>query len=100
MAVKVALITDGRFSGGTRGACVGHISPEAADKGPIAALVEGDIIHIDIPRRKLTVELSAAEIRRRLKKLPKFELKINNGYLGRYAQLVSSANTGAVLRNP
>ena len=97
---KVALITDGRFSGGTRGACVGHISPEAADKGPIAALVEGDIIHIDIPRRKLTVELSAAEIRRRLKKLPKFELKIKNGYLGRYAQLVSSANTGAVLRNP
>ena len=96
----MALITDGRFSGGTRGACVGHISPEAADKGPIAALVEGDIIHIDIPRRKLTVELSAAEIRRRLKKLPRFELKIKHGYLGRYAQLVSSANTGAVLRNP
>ncbi len=97
---SVALITDGRFSGGTRGACVGHISPEAADRGPIAALVNGDIIHVDIPQRELRVELSAAELQQRLKKLPKFELKIKHGYLGRYARMVTSANTGAVLGDP
>ncbi len=97
---SVALITDGRFSGGTRGACVGHISPEAADRGPIAALVNGDIIHVDIPQRELRVELSTAELQQRLKKLPKFELKIKHGYLGRYARMVTSANTGAVLRDP
>ncbi len=97
---SVALITDGRFSGGTRGACVGHISPEAADRGPIAALVNGDIIHVDIPQRELRVELSTAELQQRLKKLPKFELKIKHGYLGRYARMVTSANTGAVLGDP
>lgn len=96
---KVALITDGRFSGGTRGACIGHVSPEAAENGPIAALKNGDIITIDIPNRKLNVELSDDEIQKRLKSLPVFEPKIKRGYLGRYARMVSSANTGAVLKN-
>jgi dihydroxy-acid dehydratase len=97
---KVALLTDGRFSGGTRGACVGHISPEAADNGPIAALKEGDIISINIPENKLTVDLSDAEIEERLKNIPSFQLKIKKGYLARYARMVSSANTGAVLQVP
>ena len=95
---KVALITDGRFSGGTRGACIGHISPEAADRGPIAAIKEGDLIHINIPEKSLNVELSDEEIKSRLNKLPEFEPKIKNGYLGRYARMVTSANTGAVLK--
>lgn len=95
---KVALITDGRFSGGTRGACIGHISPEAADLGPIAAINEGDTIHINIPEKSINVELSDEEIQSRLDALPTFEPKIKNGYLGRYARMVTSANTGAVLR--
>ncbi|UCH62597.1 MAG: dihydroxy-acid dehydratase [Fidelibacterota bacterium] len=94
---KVALITDGRFSGGTRGACIGHISPEAAERGPLAALRNGDIIHIDIPDHRLAVELSDEEIETRLSNLPPFELKIQTGYLGRYARMVTSANTGAVM---
>jgi len=94
---KVALITDGRFSGGTRGACIGHISPEAAVCGPIAALQEGDTIHVNIPEKSLNVELTDEEIRLRLEALPKFEPKITHGYLGRYARMVTSANTGAIL---
>ena len=94
---KVALITDGRFSGGTRGACIGHISPEAADKGPIAAIQNGDIISIDIPNKKIDVELSNEEINKRLNSLPPFEPKIKSGYLARYTKMVSSANKGAVL---
>ena len=94
---KVALITDGRFSGGTRGACIGHVSPEAAEKGPLAALHSEDIIHIDIPGHRLSVELSDEEIEARLNELPPFELKIKSGYLGRYARMVTSANTGAVM---
>ncbi|AFN73484.1 dihydroxy-acid dehydratase [Melioribacter roseus P3M-2] len=94
---KVALITDGRFSGGTRGACIGHISPEAAVRGPIAALRNGDIISIDIPNYKLNVELSQEEIERRLAELPPFEPKIRKGYLARYSKMVTSANTGAIL---
>ena len=94
---KVALITDGRFSGGTRGACIGHVSPEAADRGPIAALKNGDIISIDIPGRKLDVELSGKELEERLSRLKPFELKIKKGYLARYAKMVTSANTGAIL---
>ncbi|MGE5682578.1 MAG: dihydroxy-acid dehydratase [Bacillota bacterium] len=97
---KVALLTDGRFSGGTRGACIGHISPEAAEKGPIAALMNGDIINIDIPGNLLEVEISEDEIMQRLKALPEFIPKIRRGYLGRYSQMVSSANTGAILKNP
>jgi dihydroxy-acid dehydratase len=95
---KVALITDGRFSGGTRGACIGHISPEAAEKGPIAAIENGDIIHVDISKKILMVELSDEIIQSRLDNLPKFEPKITNGYLGRYARMVTSANTGAILK--
>jgi len=96
---KVALITDGRFSGGTRGACIGHISPEAAEGGPIAALQNGDIIRIDLNKRTLNVDLKDEEIKRRLAALPPFVPKIKRGYLARYAKMVSSANTGAILKN-
>ncbi len=95
---KVALITDGRFSGGTRGACIGHISPEAADRGPIATIQEGETIHVNIPGKSINVELSDEEIQARLDALPEFEPKIKTGYLGRYARMVTSANTGAVLK--
>jgi len=97
---RVALITDGRFSGGTRGACIGHVSPEAADKGPIAALKNGDLVVIDIPDKKLSVELSDLEIQNRLHRLPLFQPKIKKGYLARYAHMVTSANNGAVLKVP
>jgi len=93
---EVALITDGRFSGASRGAAIGHVSPEAAAQGPIAALQEGDIIEIDIPGRRLSVRLSQKEIKQRLAAVPKFEPKIKTGYLARYAELVSSADKGAV----
>ena len=96
---EVALITDGRFSGGTRGAAIGHVSPEAASGGPIAALTEGDIINIDIPGGKLEVELSDEEMRNRLSGLGSFEPKVKTGYLRRYAEKVSSASTGAVFRD-
>lgn len=97
---KVALLTDGRFSGGTRGACIGHISPEAASGGPIAAVQPGDIVHLNLLERTLNVELSDEEIERRLSDLPPFQLKISKGYLGRYSRMVTSANFGAVLRIP
>jgi dihydroxy-acid dehydratase len=96
MDKEVALITDGRFSGGTRGAAIGHVSPEAAEKGPIAALREGDVININIPDHKLEVELSQEELGQRLASLPSFEPKIKTGYLKRYSDIVSSASTGAV----
>ncbi len=96
MDSKVALITDGRFSGGTRGAAIGHISPEAAEKGPIAALRNGDIIDINIPGHKLEVELSQKELIRRLASLPAFEPRVKAGYLKRYSDKVSSASAGAV----
>ena len=92
----VALITDGRFSGATRGSSIGHISPEAAANGPIAALKEGDIIEIDIPNKKLNVKLSEEEIKARIEKLGDFKPKISTGYLARYARFVSSADKGAV----
>ncbi|HWR00373.1 MAG TPA: dihydroxy-acid dehydratase [Chlorobaculum sp.] len=95
---SVALITDGRFSGGSRGACIGHVSPEAADRGPIAALKTGDTIVIDIPGRTMSVELDEKTIRERIAALPAFEPKIKKGYLARYAQMVTSANTGAILK--
>ena len=90
----VALLTDGRFSGGSRGAAIGHISPEAAEGGPIAVVREGDLIEIDIPRKKLNLLIPQQELKKRLSrwKPPKKELK---GYLKRYARLVQSANTGA-----
>ncbi len=96
---KVALLTDGRFSGGTRGACIGHVSPEAAERGPIAALRTGDIVSINIPEKTLNVELSDEEIAKRLAELPVFEPKIKRGYLARYSKMVTSASKGAVLRS-
>jgi dihydroxy-acid dehydratase len=98
MDKEVALITDGRFSGGSRGAAIGHISPEAASRGPIAALKDGDIIKIDIPNCKLEVELDDEEIKNRLAKLADFEPRVKTGYLRRYAEKVSSAHTGAVFQ--
>jgi len=94
----VALITDGRFSGGTKGPCIGHISPEASSRGPIAILKDGDIITIDIPNRKLDVKLSNAEIQKRFKNWKPVPPKIRTGYLSRYSRLVSSADKGAILR--
>ena len=96
---KVALITDGRFSGGTRGACIGHISPEAAARGPLAALQPGDVVEIDLPARTLAVRLSDEEIRSRIAALPPFEPRTNSRWLRRYARFVTSADTGAVLED-
>ena len=96
MDKEVALITDGRFSGATRGAAIGHVSPEAASRGPIAALRNGDIIKIDIPNYRLDVELSDKERAERLAQLAEFEPKVKTGYLKRYAEKVTSASTGAV----
>jgi dihydroxy-acid dehydratase len=98
MDKQVALITDGRFSGASRGAAIGHVSPEAAAGGAIAALQEGDTIEIDIPNKTLNVKLTDKEIRRRLDEMPEFESKVKTGYLARYAQMVSSADTGAVFQ--
>ena len=95
---KVALITDGRFSGGTRGACIGHVAPEAAARGPIAALELGDMIDIDIDARSLNVHLSDEVIQARLAALPKFEPRVQSRWLRRYSSMVTSADTGAVLR--
>jgi dihydroxy-acid dehydratase len=96
MDKEVALITDGRFSGATRGAAIGHVSPEAASRGPIAALTDGDIIKIDIPNHKLEVELDDKEISERLASLAKFEPKVKSGFLRYYAEKVGSAGNGAV----
>ena len=98
MANKVALITDGRFSGASRGASIGHVRPEAARKGPIAAVRDGDIIDIDIPAGKQNVRLGESEIAERLSRLPTYEIKVDSGYLRRYADAVASASVGAVLR--
>jgi dihydroxy-acid dehydratase len=94
---SVSLITDGRFSGGTRGACIGHVSPEAAEGGPIGLIKTGDIIEIDIPSRKLNVKLSDAELEARRKEAPAPPDRHLTGWLKRYQRLVTSANTGAVL---
>ena len=98
MGLKVALLTDGRFSGASRGACIGHISPEAMEGGPIALIQDGDIIGIDIPNRKLELKVSEAELARRKAAWTQPEPKVKTGYLSRYARLVTSANTGAVLQ--
>ncbi|MCE1188438.1 MAG: dihydroxy-acid dehydratase [Ignavibacteria bacterium] len=94
---SVALLTDGRFSGGTRGACIGHVSPEAAARGPIAALRNGDIITYDIAACSIHAELPDEEIQARLNSLTPFEPKVQKGYLRRYASMVTSASKGAVL---
>ncbi|BAZ97328.1 MULTISPECIES: dihydroxy-acid dehydratase [Dehalococcoides] len=96
---EVALITDGRFSGATRGAAMGHVSPEAAARGPIAALRDGDMINIDIHNYKLSVELSDEEIQKRLANVPAFKPKITSGYLKYYTENVTSASTGAVFKD-
>jgi len=94
---SVALITDGRFSGGTRGPCIGHVSPEAMEGGPIAIVKDGDKVTIDIPNRKLDLNISEAEVKERMSKWSPPEPKIKTGYLSRYAKLVTSAGTGAVV---
>jgi dihydroxy-acid dehydratase len=96
---KVALITDGRFSGGTRGACIGHVSPEAAAGGPIGALKAGDMIEIDLAARTLDVKLSDTEIQNRLAALPPFKSTTTSKWLKRYSHFVTSADTGAVLQS-
>ena len=93
---SVALITDGRFSGATHGFMIGHVAPEAADGGPIAALKNGDIVVVDIKKRKLDVELSAAELKKRLKAVKRPKPRYTWGVLAKYARLVSSASDGAV----
>ena len=97
---QVALITDGRFSGATRGGCIGHISPEAAAGGPIGLVQEGDMIAIDIPARTLTLEVADAELARRKATWKPHPAKVNHGWLARYAMMVTSADTGAVLMTP
>ena len=99
LAESVALLTDGRFSGGSRGAAIGHISPEAAEGGPIALVREGDRIAIDIPKRKITLMVSAEELKKRKKAWKAPKPKIQSGYLSRYASLVTSGSTGAVLKD-
>lgn len=95
---EVALITDGRFSGGTRGAAIGHISPEAAEGGLIALVKEGDRIEIDIPKKKITLKVSDAELKKRKKQWKQPTPKIKEGYLSRYCRMVTSASTGAILK--
>jgi dihydroxy-acid dehydratase len=95
---SVALITDGRFSGGTRGACIGHVSPEAAVGGPIGLLKKGDVIEIDIPNNKINVKLSGKELTARRKKWKPRKPKVKTGYLTKYASMATSADTGAVLK--
>ena len=97
---SVALITDGRFSGASRGASIGHVSPEAAVGGPIALIEEGDIIAIDIPNMKLDVKVSEEELEARRTKWQPREPKVTSGYLARYASMVTSGNRGAVLEIP
>ncbi len=98
LSESVTLITDGRFSGGTRGPCIGHISPEAMEGGPLAVVRNGDIIKVDIPRRRLELAVPKDEISRRLKAWKRPAPKITKGYLARYARSVSSAGEGAVMR--
>ena len=93
----VALITDGRFSGGTRGAAIGHVSPEAMQGGPLAAVTEGDTISIDIPARTISLDIPDDELNHRLSAWKQPALKITKGYLARYARHVSSASRGAIV---
>lgn len=92
----VALITDGRFSGATRGASIGHVSPEAALGGPIGLVKDGDMIEINIPENRLDLLVSAEELSKRREEMPIKKKELKQGYLKRYASLVTSANTGGV----
>ena len=98
--IKAALITDGRFSGGTRGLCIGHVSPEAAAGGEIGLLKDGDLIEIDVLKRKMNALISKDEFAKRRKKQKPFKSKVSGGWLARYSHFVTSADTGAVLSNP
>ena len=98
MGIKAALLTDGRFSGATRGACIGHISPEAMEGGPIALLKNGDIVTIDIPGRRLDAAVFPEEMEKRRKAWLQPKPKVTKGYLARYTKLVTSASTGAILK--
>jgi len=100
LADSVALITDGRFSGGTRGPCIGHVSPEAMEGGPIGLVKDGDIISIDIPKRTLDLIVTKKEMEKRYKTHKNIKPKIKKGWLARYASLVTSASTGAVMKTP
>jgi dihydroxy-acid dehydratase len=93
---SVALITDGRFSGGTRGPCIGHVSPEAAEGGPIALVQEGDIVEIDIPGRVLNLKVSKEELDKRKKAWKPPAPRVTKGYLARYQKQVGSADKGAI----
>jgi len=95
---SVALITDGRFSGGTRGACIGHVSPEASVGGPIGLIKNGDVIEIDIPEKKIAVKLSDAELAKRAANFVAPKPKITKGYLAKYASMAQSADTGGILK--
>jgi len=97
LALTTAVVTDGRFSGGTRGAAIGHVSPEAMAGGPIAAVQEGDTIEIDIPAKEITLKVPEEEIHARLSRVEKPEPLITRGYMARYAKTVSSASKGAVV---
>jgi dihydroxy-acid dehydratase len=99
LARKTALVTDGRFSGTNSGCFVGHISPEAAEGGPLAIVEDGDTITVDIPQRRLHLHLSDAEIQARLSRWQRPPQKIRNGYLALYARLAESAEQGAIIRH-
>jgi dihydroxy-acid dehydratase len=99
LGAACALITDGRFSGGTKGACIGHVSPEAADSGPMAIVQENDLIRIDIPGKTIELMVSETEIKKRLAQWVKPEPKIKKGYMARYARQVSSAGQGAIFHS-
>jgi len=98
LSESVALITDGRFSGATRGPCIGHVSPEAAVGGPIGLLEDGDIIEIDVPKRSLNVKLSDEELVKRAKFWIPKEPNVKSGYLVRYSQVVEPAHKGCILK--
>ena len=98
LGTKVALVTDGRFSGASRGISIGHVSPEAAEGGPIAFIENGDIISIDLANNKLELQISDEEMEQRKAAWPGFEPKVKTGYLARYSKLVTSASTGGVMK--
>jgi dihydroxy-acid dehydratase len=100
IGAHVALVTDGRFSGGSRGLCIGHVAPEAAERGPIGLLRDGDIIDIDLPSRTLHVELPDEELAKRRRRFRARPPKFTRGWLSRYSALVSNASRGAVLGTP
>src|SRR5690554_5897287 len=98
LGTEVALITDGRFSGASRGISIGHISPEAAEGGPIALIQNGDIIDIDLPNRTINVRVTEEEFAERRKQLKPFEPKIKTGWLARYSKLVTNASKGGIMK--